>query len=83
MAIWKAVITETTNLDPTGKQEAIFNIIDPDGKIVEIDKQVIFLRASGNPTTIEGNITQEATKFVAELIASANLKPGNEIAFEV
>ena len=83
MAIWKARITAKTNLDMNGRQDVAFIIIRPNGQVVVIDGQQIMLRASGSPTTIRGNVTQEATRFINELIEELRLKIGDEIDFEI
>ena len=83
MAIWKARITAKTNLDMNGRQDVAFIIIRPNGQVVVIDGQPITLRAGGNPTNIRGNVTQEASRFIGELIEEVRLKIGDEIDFEV
>ena len=83
MAIWKARITERTNLDSNARQDVAFIVIRPNGQIVVIDGKPITLRASGNPTNIRGNIQQEAIRYIQELIEDARLKIGDEVSFEV
>lgn len=83
MAIWTAEITEATNLDTDGKHEVTFILIRPDGKTLTIDGKTIYLRSTGNPTTIKDNISEVAAKFASEVIAAENLKVGDKVEFEV
>jgi hypothetical protein len=83
MATWKAKIVGKTNLDSNGTFEVTFNVIRPNGQILVLNGVTIERRASGLPTTIVSNITQEVTRIAQEVIESTRLQIGDEISVDV
>lgn len=83
MAIWKARITEVSAIDNSARQDVAFNIVRPNGQIVQIGGSPVVLRTTGNPTNIRQHIGTVATDFIRELIEAANLKIADEVEFNI
>jgi hypothetical protein len=83
MAIWKARITEVSNIDNSARQDVAFNIVRPNGQLAQIGGQPVLLRATGNPTNIRQHVATVATDFIRELIAAGQLQIGNEVEFDI